>query len=172
MSSNNKKEILQKLKTLADRGVNGEKENAENLLSKLMKKYNISEDELEQEYTKDVFVTLRNYAERKICCQILYAYFNGANLYKRHGDRTKYFTELTPVQEIEFKYMLSVYIDAFYKEQDIFIRAFIYKNGIFPVNGEVIDPSELPAEERGKSLRASLMMQGMEKTIIRKCIGE
>ena len=167
-----KKEILHKLKALADRGVNGEKENAEKLLNKLMKKYNISEEDLEQEYTKDVFIALRNDAERRICSQILYAYFDERPLWKRRGDRTKYFVELTPAQEIEFKYILSTYINAFYKEQEILLHAFVQKNQIFPKNGPVLDESKLTLEEREKRLKAQLMMQGMEKTIIRKCIGE
>ena len=53
----NKKEILLKLKRLAERGINGEKENAEKLLNKMMKKYEISEEELEQEEEKIVYIT-------------------------------------------------------------------------------------------------------------------
>lgn len=165
-----KMEIIQKLKALSDRGVAGEKENATKLLRKLMQKYAISEEDLKQEEVRTVWVTLKNDAERKICGQILYAYFNNADLYKRHGDRTKYWTELTPAQEIEFKYMLSVYLESFYKEQDIFIRAFIQKNKIFPVGGPVTNIDDLPAEERGKSIRAALMTEGIEFTRIRKAL--
>lgn len=165
-----KKEIVSKLKALSDRGIAGEKENATKLLHKLMKKYGISEEELEESQSRTVWITLKNLAERKICCQILYAYFNDAQLWQRNGHRTKYWTELTPAQEIEFKYILSTYLDNFYKEQDIFIHAFIQKNRIFPVNGPVTDMSDLSSEEREKAIRASFMAEGIEKTQIRKAL--
>lgn len=40
----NKTEVLQKLKALAERGVGGEKANAQALLDKLMAKYDIKEE--------------------------------------------------------------------------------------------------------------------------------
>ena len=51
-------EIIQKLKALSDRGVAGEKENATKLLKKLMKKYRITEEDLQEEEKKDVFITI------------------------------------------------------------------------------------------------------------------
>lgn len=43
---NNKAELLKKLKALVDRGIDGEKVNAEKKLKELMRKYDISENEL------------------------------------------------------------------------------------------------------------------------------
>lgn len=40
----NREEILRKLKALADRGVGGEKVNAEELLKKMMAKYGVTEE--------------------------------------------------------------------------------------------------------------------------------
>lgn len=167
-----KNEILLKLKELSNRGVDGEKENATKLLKKLMKKYNISEEELLQEEKKEVWITLKNNAERRICHQILYAYFDNASLWYRNGHRTRYWVELTAAQEIEFKYIFSIYLKAFYDEQDIFIDAFIQKNRIFPKDGPVTNISELSSEEKGKALRASLMSEGIEMTRIRKALSE
>lgn len=166
-----KREIIQKLKALSDRGIDGEKENATKLLHKLMKKYGISEEELQEEEKKTVVITLKNEAEKRICHQILYAYFEDIPLYKYgYKSRTKYWVEMTAAQEIEFKYMLSVYIDNFYKEQDIFISAFIQKNKIFPANADVRYIEDMTPEEKGRSLRASFMAQGMEFTTIRKAL--
>lgn len=167
-----KKEIIQKLKALSERGIAGEKENATKLLEKLMKKYGITETDLKNEETKVVNVELRTDAEKKICSQILYAYFNNAPLYRRFGTKISFFTKLTKAEEIEFKYMLSVYIDSFYKEHDIFVSAFIQKNKIFPKDAPTTNINELSAEEKEKSLKASLMTQGMEYTVIRKSLEE
>lgn len=43
----NKAALLKKIRTLAERGVGGEAENAEKLLAHMMEKYDISEDELD-----------------------------------------------------------------------------------------------------------------------------
>lgn len=166
-----KMDVIKKLKALSDRGINGEKENATKLLNKLMKKYGITEEELEKSEVKTIWITLKNHAEVKICSQILYAHFENVSLWQRNGHRTKYWLELTPAQEIEFKYMLSVYLKSFYNEQEIFINAFIQKNQIFPINGPVIDISELTPEEREKAIKSSMMAQGIEKTRIRKALG-
>lgn len=166
-----KMEIIQKLKALSDRGVAGEKENATKLLKKLMKKYGITEEDLQEEEKKDVFITLRNDAEKRICYQILYAYFDDRPLYKCSSrSRTQYWVEMTAAQEIEFKYMLSVYLENFYKEQDIFIRAFIQKNKIFPAGAPIKYIDDMTPEEKAKSIKASLMVEGMEFTRIRKAL--
>ena len=55
-----KMDVIKKLKALSDRGINGEKENATKLLNKLMKKYGITEEELEKSEVKTIWITLKN----------------------------------------------------------------------------------------------------------------
>ena len=45
----NKEELLKKIKALADRGVDGERENAQAILYRLMEQYGISEAEIEED---------------------------------------------------------------------------------------------------------------------------
>lgn len=49
--------LLKKVRALAEHGVGGEAENAEKLLARMMKKYGISEEELDQmsitDFTKE-----------------------------------------------------------------------------------------------------------------------
>lgn len=165
-------EILKKLKALADRGIGGEKENAELLLKKYMKKYNISEKELNKDEEKKVYITLKNEIELKLASQILYAFFNNSPLYKHKekGKRAKYYTILTTSQEIEFRYMYSIYLESFKKQELIFYRAFISKNNIFPKDVNT-DMNEVSDEEREEMIKASMMQNGIEITQIRKCIG-
>lgn len=47
----NKAELLKKIKALADRGIDGERESAQTLLARLMEQYGISETELEIFYS-------------------------------------------------------------------------------------------------------------------------
>ncbi len=49
----NKEELIKKIKALADRGVGGEKENAQKLLKELMQKYNINEEEISEDIIKE-----------------------------------------------------------------------------------------------------------------------
>lgn len=41
--------LLKKIRALAERGVGGEADNAEEILRRLMEKYGVSEDELDEE---------------------------------------------------------------------------------------------------------------------------
>ena len=66
--------------------------------------------------------------------------------------------------------MLSIYLNDFYKQQEIFINAFIQKNRIFPVNGPVVDIMTLPSEQKGKAIKAAFMAEVIEKTQIRKSL--
>lgn len=66
--------------------------------------------------------------------------------------------------------MLSIYLDNFYKEQDVSIMAYIQKNRIFPEDITATDISELSDEERRKALKASFMAKGIEMTQIRKAL--
>lgn len=165
-------EILKKLKALADRGIGGEKENAELLLKKYMKKYNISSKEINEDEKKKIYLNFKNEIELKLSSQILYAFFNDSPIYKQKekGKRAKYYTILTTSQEIEFRYIYSVYLESFKKQELIFYRAFINKNNIFPKEANT-DINKVSQEEREEIIKASMMSQGIEKTNIRKCIG-
>lgn len=50
----NKAELLKKIKALADREIDGERESAQTLLARLMEQYGISETELEEERRETV----------------------------------------------------------------------------------------------------------------------
>lgn len=167
-----KKEIILKLKALSERGINGEKENATKLLEKLMNKYGISEEEILEDEIKEVRIELRSDIEVRLASQILYAFFNNASLYKSHNTRVQYYTQLTSSQEIEFKYMFSIYLEDFKKQQLIFYRAFINKNKIFPkeCNRISAEDDEISSEERKEIILSQIMAEGIEFTRIRKAL--
>ena len=63
---------LERVKALAERGVGGEKENAEALLNRLMAKYGISEEDIEDTAERDYFIRyqfLGEKAHRTDCLQ-------------------------------------------------------------------------------------------------------
>lgn len=64
----NKTELLQKIKALADRGVEGERESAQAILSRLMEQYGISEAELEEDRRETAWFAYSQEIERRRGC--------------------------------------------------------------------------------------------------------
>ena len=70
---------LERVKALAERGVGGEKENAEALLNRLMAKYGISEEDIEDTAERDYFIRYHNFWERKLIVQIAYKHLGNGH---------------------------------------------------------------------------------------------
>ena len=65
-------DTMKKLLELSKRGIDGEKENAEKLLTKMMKKYHISKEDLEKEDIKEFKIVYKDSFDEKLCCQVYY----------------------------------------------------------------------------------------------------
>lgn len=65
--------LLKKVRALAEHGVGGEAENAEKLLARMMKKYGISEEELDEETRVRHDFTYHGGEEKKILRQVVYS---------------------------------------------------------------------------------------------------
>ena len=76
MNRNKIIELAKKIKTLAEKGKDGERNAAKEKLQRLCEKYNISESEIHISYeTKDYYIIIRDLNEREllinVCCMIL-----------------------------------------------------------------------------------------------------
>ena len=69
--------LLKKIRALAEHGVGGEAENAEKLLARMMKKYGISEAELDEETRIRHDFTYHGGEEKKILKQVVYKVTGG-----------------------------------------------------------------------------------------------
>lgn len=69
--------LLKKVRALAEHGVGGEAENAEKLLARMMKKYGISEEELDEETRLRHDFTYHGGEEKKILRQVVYKVTGG-----------------------------------------------------------------------------------------------
>ena len=65
-----KKQLLNKLKTLAERGIGGEKETAQRKLKELMKKYGVEEIDLSDEKKENFEFKYKNKFEKQLILQI------------------------------------------------------------------------------------------------------
>ena len=101
----NKTELLQKIKALADRGVEGERESAQAILSRLMEQYGISEAELEEDRRETAWFAYSQEIERRLLAQIIYM-VTGASSYGCVGTytgrkRKKVFMFFTSVHKVK-----------------------------------------------------------------------
>ncbi len=133
----NKEDLIKKIKALADRGVGGEKENAQKLLKELMQKYNINEEEISEDIIKEFDIKMpKVYNASELANQVLYSIVgkeNGENKGLYSWKRTKqYFIRCTAAEFLEFEAKLKFYAHHFKKELEMFYAAFVQANGIFP----------------------------------------
>lgn len=137
--------LLKKVRALAEHGVGGEAENAEKLLARMMKKYGISEEELDEETRVRHDFTYHGGEEKKILRQVVYKV------------RTQLGADCTPAEKVEIEYLFDFYKRLWEKEKDAFLAAYIQKHRIFAIRADV-EPQEISREE---ALKMGALMQGM-----------
>lgn len=171
---------LQKLKELADRGVGGEKTNARKLYEKLMLRYGITNEELEEELV-DVhpLVIKEDYLQRLIK-QITACHTNGTctvikddiptknrrTIDKAYGKNTNVFLECTKMEFIQIMFEYDIYKESLKKSLRAFLFAFFQKNDLL-VELSPTD-SEISKEEKEKIIEAMGYSVNMTKTSIIK----
>lgn len=172
----NKAELLKKIKALADRGVDGERENAQTLLTRLMEQYGISETEIEEERRETAWFPYSQETERRLLNQIIYM-VTGAGGFGCVGEysgrkRKKKGTECTAAERLEIEANYAFFKEAMKKELEIFYSAFANKNNLFPPADKVKPRSieELSPEEKAYYAKVGLMAEGMERHTLRKAI--
>lgn len=143
----NKEELIKKIKALADRGIGGEKENAQKLLKELMQKYNINEEEISEDVIKEFDIKMpKVYKAADLANQVLYSIVgkeNGENKGLYSWRRTKhYFVRCTAAEFLEFEAKLKFYAHFFKKELETFYSAFVQANGIFPPPNKAKDSNK------------------------------
>lgn len=154
--------LLKKIRALAEHGVGGEAENAEKLLARMMKKYGISEAELDEETRVRHDFTYHGGEEKKILKQVVYKVTGGYTyelVYTASGRkvRTQLGADCTPAEKVEIEYLFDFYKRLWEKEKDAFLAAYIQKHRIFAIRADV-EPREMSLEE---SIKMSALMRGM-----------
>ena len=155
--------LLKKVRALAEHGVGGEAENAEKLLARMMKKYGISEEELDEE--------TRVRHEKKILRQVVYKVTGGYAyelVYTASGRkvRTQLGADCTPAEKVEIEYLFDFYKRLWEKEKDAFLAAYVQKHRIFAIRADV-EPQEISREE---ALKMGALMQGMSDESLLRAI--
>ena len=143
IDSDEQKSRLQKLKTLAERGSPGERDNAKVLLEKLCNKYDVNIDQLGSSDKIEMrwFKYKKGNLYKQLLNQCIYKTL-GKNFESYVRGRGKHYTseigvECSVAESIEIELDYSFYSHHFEREMQRLLDMFIQKNKIFPPdNGE------------------------------------
>ena len=121
-----------------------EKESAERTLAALMKRYGVTEEELEDTRATIHWIRYKTDWERRLLGQLAYMHLGTGHSFGCVGRYTKrprkeVGIECTPAQYIEIEADFAFYSEAMKEEMELFYSAFLQKNRLFP-------PPELAAE--------------------------
>lgn len=159
------KERLKKLYALALRGVGGEKEQAEAILKKLIAKYGVSMDDLDEEVINEYEIKYSGEAEQQILKQIVYKVtddrgrtFGYTYIASGRACRSILGVRCTEAQKVEIEFLFDFYKKLYKKELEAFLLAFIHKHELFGRLKEGERGAELSPEEEAKLYA---MMRGL-----------
>lgn len=173
-------ELAKKLKALADKGVGGEKVNAEKMLNDLLKKHNITIEDVEGEKTENYFFKVKP-EDSNLFIQIVKRVRYDLKVYgevpakkiKELHLKGNYFTTCTAFEFIEIRTMFDHYTELYKKELDIFFGAFLTANDLLakPPKSEQLTIRDLTPEEQLKWMRQQEMASKIKTETFRKRIG-
>ena len=145
----NKLELLQKIKALADFGVSGEKENAQKLLDKLMRKYKIKEEEISEETINIYPIKWRGFKGRQLAVQVFFSIIEDLETRKFYTFKNRQAGEIhcTPAEFLEWQAKFKFYQYHLNKDLDVFYGAFVHRNKIFGKCTKADDSYKLTAED-------------------------
>lgn len=166
---------LRKLLELVRQGVGGEKDNAQSILSKLLKKHGLTLDDLDPEYAEvcECEFKFGNALERKLLLQVIFTVLNVTTILGReeHKNSKVLCIKATRAQKLEIDLAWSLYREAFTKEQDRLLIAFIHKNHLYGPDGGESKTSPEPSKLSKDDITAIVAMMGaIKETHVHKAL--
>ncbi len=165
--SKNKLKLAKKLKVLADKGVGGEKHNAEKLLQKLMKEHGIRLDQIENPLKEAHFFKYKNSSKDLLIQIIVMVCGLEVEIWRGAIGRNSFKIYCTELEFIEIQANFHFYSKAFEEEMKTFWKAFIHKNDLFPELDETKGSNSTPMDS-DEIERLVQMMSGMKRHHYRK----
>ncbi|TDD77128.1 hypothetical protein [Flavobacterium caseinilyticum] len=162
-------ELAKKLKALADKGIGGEKINAEKMLTDLLKKHNLTIEEIEGEKEQDYFFIVSK-EDFKLWYQIVKKVNNDIKVFgpfpikmqKEMYLKGNYMVSCSVSNYIEIEAKNDFYQRLFKDELDLFSSAFIHANDLeVDLSGK--EAPELSREEYNQLIRVRDMADKIKK---------
>lgn len=155
--------LAKKLKALAEQGIGGEKYNAQRKLASLMKRYNITDTDIQE----DVMTQVRFRVKKEQVKIFSYVYFSVTGWERKlaRWKKPPYFMvgEVTAIEELEIRAKFDFYWSLYEHNLDMFISAFVYKNHLFPSSSGSSSDRDIPytSEEKARVRKIIAMMEGI-----------
>lgn len=126
-----------KLKALTESDVEGERDSANRLLADYMDKYNITWDEIDETQEKEYVLACKGEYHKRLLIQIVYQHIGGGHCYRmftpdEHEEYDLLKIKCKPIDFMDIQLDWDFYWQKFEEELDIFYRAFVERNKLFP----------------------------------------
>lgn len=161
MIDDKKRELLQKLYALAERGDRGERAAARHQLDKLLQKYNIDEAELADDIVKEYEFHYSGKRQKALLIQLYAKIATNRECYRYTRGRGKNSISIckcTKAEALQIQIEFEFYNQLWEEEVELFFSAFIQKHRIFDDS-----PGHSTTEIDDKTfLRMAAMMRGLQ----------
>lgn len=164
------KEKLRKLLELTRQGVGGEKDNAQSVLDKLLRKHGLVLEDLDPECApvEPYEFSFKDEVERDLLHQVIYSVLQVSSVFIReqHANSKKVCIKVTKAQKLEIDLAFGLYREAFKKEQQRLFLAFIHKNRLCGPGLDKDDAEKAPKSSTlsKEDVEAIIAMMGAIKT--------
>ena len=171
-------ELLKKIQELARRGVDGEADNAQKILSEMLNKYNLTIEDLELTDIKDRYFSVKK-DDIKMLYQIakhvrfnIKMYVIPWKIVKSSKLGGNCIIECTDVEFIEITQKFEIYLPLYNKELKLFFSAFCKANNILVVVPETKEQEILSLDDIEEWLRINEMSKSIKSESIVKMLEE
>lgn len=163
MSDSKILELAKKLKALSEQGVGGEKINAQKMLAAIMKKHNLTIEDIEGEKKEFAYFkvgVLQSMIWAQVVSSVIGAKFDTYVSKKKRGYRI---IKVTAFQAVEIQFRYDFYWKLFKEELQVFKAAFIAKNNIYHPGSDKLDIDDISKEEYERLKRVQEMADSIKQ---------
>src|SRR5690606_10587147 len=144
------KDRLIKHYELSKRGIGGERENAKLFLDQLLKKHNLTLEDIDSEQLRDRYYPYTTIWKRKIITQVICRVTNRFEIYGYKGLK-ELCSKVTDCEHIQILELIDFHFENFEKEKKVFLKdlesAYIQKHRLFRDTDDDQTTKNLTAEE-------------------------
>lgn len=155
--------LARKLNALADRGVGGEKENAQAQLERIMKQHGLSYEDINGTEIISQIFTVGKY--RRLFIQVVVSVSNEIKVFGHKGTKQKLILDCTAEQMVEVQSKFDFYKKAFQREfedyETTFFEAFVQRNKLY--SDAEPEEKELTEEELKRIKRVLSLAEQLEE---------
>jgi len=166
---NNPESIIEKLKAIVKlvndpASTPGEQDNGRRMLERLMKKHNITKEDLlnkEKYYYPFVFYTKW---EKRLLIQVMYKVVGNKKDVLGYSVGRRYYLLVSTIEAKDIQWLYDIYRKSFNKQLDEFYEAFVQANHIF-ASGDSTN-REYTEEEMERLIRIMQMAKGITPDVV------